>query len=257
MSAVSSQWSLQSLEGRTLLSSPGHAPHVPKTAPAPQALIYDAGATIKGKTIGEWSAEWWKWALLFGSDQNPFNDPTGANASLRQRGPVFFAAGTSGGDAERTFEVQGNKPVLIPLLVAELSELELGTGADVRGEVNALADMIDQLHFSVDGVEVSQADLLANHRHESPDFEFVAAEGNPIGVPAGESGLAVADGYWVMLRPLGKGTHTVSFGGGISSFDYAVSVDATIRPKAGSANGHGHSNQDDVFARGNAILFDC
>jgi hypothetical protein len=255
MSADSSQWSLQSLEGRTLLSAPGHVPHAAKAAPAPEALIYDAGATVKGKTIGEWSAEWWKWALSFGGDQNPFNDPTGANAGLKQKGPVFFAAGTSGGDAVRTFEVNGNKPILVPLLVTELSELELGEGADVRGEVNALADLIDQLHFSVDGVEIDEAELFANHRHESPDFEFVAAEGNPIGVPAGDSGLAVADGSWVMLRPLGKGTHTVSYGGGISSFDFAVSVDATIRPTAGHGQAKGHDD-DGAFAGGNHGLFD-
>jgi hypothetical protein len=248
---------VEALEGRTLLSSPGIKSAAPKAPPAPAALIYDAGAKVHGKTIGQWSAEWWKWALSFPAGPNPFDDPTGANAGLRQKGPVFFLAGTPGGDAERTFTVPGNKPILVPLLVTELSELELGAGADVRAEVEALADLIDSLHLSIDGVEFPEAELFL-HRETSPDFSFVAAPGNPIGVPAGPSGLAVADGYFVMLRPLGKGEHTISYGGGISSFDFSVHVDANVLSRKGHGPGHGkgpHDNADVLGCRRGRNVF--
>jgi hypothetical protein len=119
---------------------------------------------------------------------------------------------------------------LIPLLVGELSQSELGdfslTEAQVRAAANAQADAMDELHASIDGVPVPD---LFSHREESPAFSFLAAANNPVGVPTGASGIAVADGYWLMLAPIPAGeTHVINFGGGISAFDFRVDVTATI-----------------------------
>ncbi|WZO98431.1 hypothetical protein EP7_000010 [Isosphaeraceae bacterium EP7] len=185
---------------------------------------------VDGKPIGEYTADWWRWALGFSSPGDPFTDPTGADANLNQSGPVFFLAGTAGSEATRTFNVPAGKFLLVPLLVVELSQLELGdfslTEAQVRAEVNAIVDQVDSLHASIDGVEVPN---LFDHREQSPAFSYSAAAGNPFGVPTGDSGIAVAGGYWLMLSPLEVGeTHVLSFGGGISSFNFSVSVTSTI-----------------------------
>ena len=47
-----------------------------------------------GKTYGEWSAEWWQWALSLPADSNPFFDETGcANGANGQHGSVWFLTG--------------------------------------------------------------------------------------------------------------------------------------------------------------------
>jgi hypothetical protein len=72
------------------------------------------------------------------------------------------------------------------------------------------ADLIDELHASIDGLPGPN---LFAHRGVSPDFMFVAAPNNALGLSPGDSGIAVADGYWAMLAPIPVGeTHVLNFG---------------------------------------------
>ena len=68
-------------------------------------MVLPPGSTVVGKTIGEWTAEWWKWAFSQSVPNDAFTDATGANANVGQSGPVFFVAGTTGGTATREFTV--------------------------------------------------------------------------------------------------------------------------------------------------------
>jgi hypothetical protein len=75
---------------------------------------------------------------------------------------------------------------------------------------------------------VSVPDLFS-HREDSPDFSMNSAPNNIVGLPVGESGVAVADGYWLMLEPMSIGeTIVLNYGGGIDQFDFFVNVTATI-----------------------------
>jgi hypothetical protein len=47
-----------------------------------------------GKTHGEWSAAWSKWAYEAPTSKNPFLDVTGVNCAVGQSGHVWFLAGT-------------------------------------------------------------------------------------------------------------------------------------------------------------------
>src|SRR6185295_11156121 len=79
---------------------------------AADAVVIDGGSTVAGKTIGEWTADWWNWA----GASNVIGDPDGSAANNNQSGPVFFVAGTSGGaPVTRTFTVPAGKNVLFPL----------------------------------------------------------------------------------------------------------------------------------------------
>jgi hypothetical protein len=184
--------------------------------------------------IGEASADWWQWALAFSNDEpNPFTDPTGDLAGLDQSGHVFFMPGVAGpGTFARSVQVPAGKPVLVPLVVTELSTLE-GAGdtpKEVRSADAAFADLIDSLSVTIDGAAVP--DLFA-HREVSPTFHFVAAPNNPIGDPAGDSGVAEADGYWLMLAPMSAGTHVIHSTGGVSSFGVTFDVTTTFTVTGG------------------------
>jgi hypothetical protein len=179
--------------------------------------------------VAQASADWWKWALGFSNDNpNPFTDTTGALAGLNQDGHVFFMPGIAGpGSFSRTMTVPAGKPLLVPLVVTELSTLE-GAGStptQVRSADKSFADLIDSLHATIDRMPVPD---LFSHREVSPTFHFDAASNNPIGDPAGDSGIAEADGYWLMLPPMSPGTHVINAGGAVSSLGASFDLTTTI-----------------------------
>jgi hypothetical protein len=197
--------------------------------PANAVTILPQGSTVAGKTIGEWTADWWKWAFNQSKPSDAFTDMTGANAGVNQSGPVFFVAGTAGGNATRSFTVPGDKYLLIPMVNAAVSEVGDGlTGQDLKEFATFLADNIDSGFLEIDGVSVIDNSNFGNYREASPLFNYMAATDNPFGATVGDSGEAYADGYYVMVQPFGSGTHIFSFGGGASEFGFSVEVEDTI-----------------------------
>jgi hypothetical protein len=190
-------------------------------------MVLAPGSNVEGQTIGEWTADWWQWATAQSVPNDAFTDPTGVNAAVGQSGPVFFIAGNTGGTSIRSFTVPVDKFLLVPLINVSISEAVFGvptSETDLRAEAAFFIDLVDSLIAEIDGVAVPD---LFDHRELSPLFSFLAAPDNPFGPPSGASGDAVSDGYWLMLEPLGMGTHTIRFGGGISGV-FTVDVTDTI-----------------------------
>ncbi len=195
--------------------------------PANATTVLAQGSTVEGRTIGEWTAEWWQWAYSQSIPNDAFTDTTGVYSSINQSGPVFFVAGTIGGEATRSFSVPIDTYLLVPLINVSVSESSFGgspTEEDLRDYADSLIREVDNLFAEIDGMAVPN---LFDYRELSPIFSYDAALNNPLGVPAGPSGDAVSDGYWLMIEPLSAGTHTISFGGGISEI-FSVSVVDTI-----------------------------
>lgn len=251
-----SAFAVESLEQRTLLSaamaSSDHTPVAPQNS-----LVYAPHSKVDGKTIGEWTGDWWKWALSFSAPNDPFSDPSGAKANLHQKGPVFFVGAPVNSAASGSFNVPGDKPILVAIVDGELSQLEIGFDKTAAQVAQAASDQIDPVdmslfHASIDGHAISN---LASYREASPVFHFVAAADNPIGVPHGNSGIAVSDGYFIMLKPLGKGQHVLSFGGTVPAFGTFV-IDANYviargngeaKPSGDCSIAVGDHHDDDVW----------
>ena len=75
-------------------------------------------------TYGEWSAEWWIWALSIPEENNPITDQTGENCDINQQGPVWFLAGTLGGSVTRECDIPPDKAILLSPLNIECSYAE-------------------------------------------------------------------------------------------------------------------------------------
>lgn len=181
---------------------------------------------ILGNTYGEWSAEWWKWALRVPGATNPLIDGTGEFCAEGQSGKVWFLAGNFGGTTERSCTVPAGKPVFFPLLngifvVTETFETE----QIARDWVNSFIDKIDALEVTVDGVPVR---FLRNHRAESPAFNITLPEGNLFGIAPGVYGPAVSDGYWEMLS-LKPGPHELQFRGKKDDFEVNVTYQLVVQ----------------------------
>jgi hypothetical protein len=126
------------------------------TCASAQAAPIPAGSTVEGKTLGEWSAEWWQWALSYPSANNPLLDTTGSSASLGDVGSVFFLAGTfSPTPVTRTFAVPGNKFIFFPLLNGFLSEE--GTVEEMRARLATFVENTTELHARRSGYSGARA----------------------------------------------------------------------------------------------------
>jgi hypothetical protein len=184
-------------------------------------IVVDPHSVVAGKTIGAWTADWWNWVGSFPRETSPIHDGTGQFANMHQSGPVFFVGGSRPGPSEppqpvdRTFTVPGDKYLLFPLINWIVGNgVDDGAFPDTRAEARAVTSgTIDpaRLFFEIDGVPITG---LANHREETPDFFTVTVTDDlpAIGGP-GTFTDAFADGYWIMLAPLGGESHVFHFGG--------------------------------------------
>ena len=74
---------------------------------------------------------------------------------------------------------------------------------------NWFADHIVDVSVTIDGVPVEN---IEDYRFETPQFSFDAPTPWIFG-DTGGSATAVGDGYFLMLKPLSPGTHTIHYSG--------------------------------------------
>jgi len=174
---------------------------------------------ISGKTQGEWSTAWWQWARSFdGENSNPVADRTGESCHLKQRGPVWFLAGTYGTNRTiRTCTVPKDKYLYFPLINYMVNSGVPGK-ISCDGVTDAVREAIDGIHMLILEIDGVRATKLEAHRQVSPDcFDAGALSGGRIKLSP-----SAADGYYVMLKPLSPGKHTINFGGRSNDMSQAV-----------------------------------
>src|SRR5262249_47218052 len=120
-----------------------------------------------------------------------------------------------GGPPFVTCAIPAGKPLLIPIVNTECSSLEPfpfhGNTAEERAAcAKAWIDNVTDLLATIDGVPVQN---LAQYRIQSGDFPFTVPDNNVLFVPGPASGLASADGYYLLLAPLSAGSHTIRIRG--------------------------------------------
>ena len=217
----------------------------------PNPGILPINSTPYGMSYGEWGAAWWTWGLGIPGDQNPILDPDGSFCDSGQEGPVWFLAGTFGGDAVRTCTVPKGKALFFPIInwvywapedlefVQDVLAPHFGwdlTGLTeeeiLRLGVNWNVDHTTILSLTIDGVEVNDP---WQYRAESPAFSVILADFvADWGYEPGLREPNVADGYWFMIRPLTPGEHTIQFNSGAQfsvangdPYDYEFEVQIT------------------------------
>lgn len=198
-----------------------------------------------GKSSGEWTVAWWQWALSIPAANNPLLDTTGAFASVGQMGPVWFLAGTFGNSAERSLVIPAGKGIFMPVhpwifgsCAGDCNPSNPGVQCHVptlRTAAATAATSATTLEVSIDGVPVNE---VGRYRALSPDsFSVTLPDANVLQLfglptPAGEYAPQVSDGYWLMLKPLDVGNHTIRVHVVNSAFgvDSVVTSHITVTP---------------------------
>ena len=188
-----------------------------------------------GHSYAQWSARWWQWSYSLPTTHHPLFDTAGCDAG--QSGKVWFLGGTFTlfqqgndvvGQAERTCDVPAGKALFFPILNSEWDNVcpPVDPPLKVPQLRKSAADSLAQaqgLAATIDGHEVVH---LVNFRVQSPRFAVKIPDDNvwkSFGRPcdtikAGRYAPVVADGWYLLVRPLSHGSHTIHFEGGVPGF---------------------------------------
>jgi hypothetical protein len=180
-------------------------------------LVVPPTEAVQGLSQEQWSRAWWQWAGSFDIDQSPIADETGELCSSRQGGAVWFLAGTYGTRRTiRTCKVPRGKYLFFPLINYVVMPRNRPVDCKaVTEEAAAVTDGPSNLIVEVDGVRVS---ALETYRQATTTcFDMGALTEKKYRVFP-----SAANGYYVMLRPLTRGKHTINFGGILPSMQQAV-----------------------------------
>jgi hypothetical protein len=189
-------------------------------------------AHFQGKTYKQWVVSFWQW--VNGIDNGPFFPNPLMNCSrpisAGQSGDVWYWATPSpyfhGLDDPSEPQVCDQSADVIPagtsILLATLDTFSstllppgVDTPATAAGEhviAKRFANRIQDLFVTIDNVPVSDVE---SYRVSTDRFTFTAAFRWVFGLPEQiyGTGTGVADGYYLMLRPLPTGSHTIHYGG--------------------------------------------
>jgi hypothetical protein len=159
-------------------------------------------------TIPEWTAKWWKWAYSFsGYFNNPLLDPNGTALMKFQPAdqPVFFLSGAYNSVGNRTVTIPFGKPILFPVLNAEISFSDF---PNAKGEDDLKKTLDSDLAAATYvGAELNGTSL-PYQRIKADLFDLSVSKDNIFNVQSGPT-QAVADGYWVFLKPLPVGKYMI------------------------------------------------
>jgi hypothetical protein len=176
--------------------------------------VYPPSSVAFGKTYAEWSVEWWKWLEAIPKDQSPVFDETGERAAVGQSGPVWFLCATTGNPpaAERACTIPSGKGIFFPIVDTFYAiPVDGTTEAELRHGAKVWMDQATVIEATYDGRPLQG---LGNYRFQSDLFEYTEPPPDQALWPdyAGTH-QAVADGFYVLLRPPPPGEHTVTWHG--------------------------------------------
>jgi hypothetical protein len=168
---------------------------------------------LDGRTAADLSAEWWKWAMSSPDDVNPVRDTSGIHCDTGQQGKVWFLAGGLGtSPIRRSCTIPAGKYIFFPVINMVYWPLEPDSGftceeAMKNAAVNNAATI--DLFVKVDKKIVKNPkQYRASTRKCFDVYERIAAERKPY-----NAFPSASDGYWILLKPLKPGKHTIKFGG--------------------------------------------
>ncbi|MFM2432556.1 MAG: hypothetical protein RLZZ511_3770 [Cyanobacteriota bacterium] len=192
-------------------------------------------STPDGKTYGQWAAEWWRWALKIPANNHPLDS---GDCRIGQKGQVWFLGGTfsqSGTPVQRNCQVPKGTKLFFPLVNAAYLAFPLSEPTDepyLRSFLTG-CDAPSNIEVSIDGRPVKNP---TQYFVESSVFKAHLPSNDVLAIPDADipNGKVVgADiGYYVFLKPLHPGKHTIKWKVSKSNCNSAQDITYNITVKA-------------------------
>jgi hypothetical protein len=172
---------------------------------------------LDGHTAADLSADWWEWAMSSPDEINPVRDRSGVHCSTGQQGKVWFLAGGFGSSLiRRSCTIPAGKYIFFPVINMAYWPQEENNGYTCeQAKKNAAVnnDTAIDLFVKVDGQVVENPKKFRARTRKCFDvYGKIPAESKPY-----KAFPSASDGYWILLRPLVAGKHTIKFGGQYNS----------------------------------------
>jgi len=174
--------------------------------------------------LEEYVQKYWTKIFETPKNENPATDPDGSRHDVNTN-PVCLACDMTGKGKPviRTLaNISADKSIFIPVNDVGVSERELDPGENVnhlKGHAKKDEDSATHVKLTIDGKVYDLKDLKdKQYRIGNPigPFEVVIPD-NPLdGLEPPGKAMAVADGYYVIIKPLAPGQHTIKIEAGVS-----------------------------------------
>ena len=168
-------------------------------------VVYAPNSAPFNIKFQEWSAQWWQFVLSLPVADNPLVDETGAKCAVGQRGPVWFLVGSFGGSVTRTCSIPAGESLFFPVLNLVDINVTNQTAAELQAEIAPCLDAVTALAVEIDGQSIKN--LTKKFRVTSEVFAVTVPENGFL--DPGTYSPVVDDGFYVMLKPLALGPHTL------------------------------------------------
>ena len=190
--------------------------------PNPNATVFPKLAHMYGADMSTWADREAQWIYGHPLPHNPLLDQTGADCAENQDGPVWFLPRIAG---PRVFS--GSRDCTIPFGKAIF--LEIGAYVDpypcpdptfqpapgqslydfLISDAKAFMDGVNHLEASLDGQPL---DDVLSYRYHSTDLFTLRADPSFVALDPCATGSpqpAIVDGFFMMFKPLARGSHTI------------------------------------------------
>ncbi|EKE76621.1 hypothetical protein [Gallaecimonas xiamenensis] len=156
----------------------------------------------------QYAVAWWQWQKSVPGPASPFSDMTGLRCDYSQSGPVWFlASAPNDHKVERYCNVPAGKYLFVPVmsqLAAPNYENEFECPA-VQQAVAIKWPQVKTLSLELDGHDLGS--LAAFRQKARSCFDLLGSVSRDRLPP--KIYPSATEGYWVMLRPLSPGEHSL------------------------------------------------
>ena len=191
------------------------------------SFVVPPNSMAYGGKYSDWAAEWGQMMFSIPASENPITDDTGSKCVIGQRGPVWFLAGNFGGTTTRSCSIPEQNALFFPIINFTDINVANQTAKELRAEVQPCIDSVTTLSVAVDGNFVQR--LRERFFVRSEVFDVTFPEDGFL--DPGTYSPAIDDGFYVMLKPLSVGAHTLHFTGvSAGCFSVDVTYNLTIVP---------------------------
>jgi hypothetical protein len=178
------------------------------------SIFYTPKDTPLGVPYGDWIKEYWDWWANYPMSQTPAEHKGRYQCFLNDIGNAIFLVDPLKMNVEETYScnVPFGKPIFFSLVT---SEYDTGVDGYEKATDKELLDSAkhdddsNSFKLTVDG-NIIPTEFIKSLRTESPFWNITIVPGNHYDSVPGIF-RAVAEGFYIFLKPLSPGSHIVSY----------------------------------------------